>query len=484
MLSSSSPSPTSTPTIKPSSPPPSTSLPVRAIPGSYGLPLIGAVSDRLNYYWFQGPETFLKKKMESHKSTVFRTNIPPSFPFFLNVNPKMIAVLDCKAFSTLFDMDVVEKKNVLIGDFMPSTSFTGNIRVGVYLDTTEPQHAQVKSFCLDILKRSSNVWTSEFLSNINDMWGKIEKDVAVNGSASYLIPLQQSLFRFLAKCIVGADPATSPEVAENGHIMLDKWLALQLIPTQSIPVLQPLVEIFLHSFAYPFALVSGDYGKLYKFVKIQGNETVQRGITEYGLKQDEAIHNLIFVLGFNAFGGFSVFLPSLLDSLGSNNEIQEKLRMEVREVVGSSPLSFELVKKLDLVQSFVYETLRFKPPVRAQFARARKDFVLGSHDSGFEVKKGELLFGYQPFAMRDPKVFDDPETFIPDRFIEDKGKELLKYLYWSNGPQSDSPSTSNKQCAAKDYVVLTACMLVADMFQRYDSITATSSAITAIEKAK
>ncbi|KAF5189563.1 Allene oxide synthase protein [Thalictrum thalictroides] len=484
MSSSSSPSQTSTtPTTKP--PPSSTSLPVRAIPGTYGLPLIGALSDRFKYYWFQGPETFLKKKMESYKTTVFRTNIPPSFPFFLNVNPKMIAVLDCKAFSTLFDMDVVEKKNVLIGDFMPSTSFTGNIRVGVYLDTTEPQHAQVKSFCLDILKRSSNVWTSEFLSNMNDMWGKIEKDVAVNGSASYLVPLQQSLFKFLAKCIVGADPSTSPEVAENGHIMLDKWLALQLIPTQSIPVLQPLVEIFLHSFAYPFALVSGDYGKLYEFVKKQGHETVQLGITEYGLSQDEVIHNLIFVLGFNAFGGFSVFLPSLIDSLGSsNNEIQEKLRKEVRQVVGSSPLSFELVKKLDLVQSFVYETLRLKPPVRAQFARARKDFVLSTHDSGFEVKKGELLFGYQPFAMRDPKVFDEPETFIPDRFTGDKKKELLNYLYWSNGPQSDSPTISNKQCAAKDYVVLTACMLVADIFQRYDSIKATSSAITAIEKAK
>ncbi|PIA36732.1 hypothetical protein AQUCO_03200001v1 [Aquilegia coerulea] len=391
MSSSSSSSPPS-PSITsiPTPTPPSTSLPVRAIPGSYGLPLIGAISDRLKYYWFQGPETFLKKKRESHKSTVFRTNIPPSFPFFLNVNPKMIAVLDCKAFSTLFDMDVVEKKNVLIGDFMPSTSFTGNIRVGVYLDTTEPQHSQVKNFCLDILKRSSNLWTSEFLSNINDMWDKIEKDVEENGSASYLMPLQRSLFRFLVKCIVGADPASSPEVAENGHIMLDKC----------------------------------------------------------------------------------------------NNEIQEKLRKEIREIVGSSPLSFELVKKLDLVQSFVYETLRFKPPVRAQFARARKDFVLDSHDSGFQVKKGELLFGYQPFAMRDPKVFDDPETFIPERFTGEKGKELLNYLYWSNGPQTGSPSTSNKQCAAKDYVVLTSCMLIADMFQRYDSITATSSAITAIEKAK
>lgn len=134
----------STPSLTPpSSSSASVNLPVRTIPGSYGLPLIGPISDRLDYFWFQGPETFFKKRMEEHKSSVFRTNIPPTFPLFVGVNPNMIAVLDCKAFAHLFDMDLVEKKNILIGDFMPSTSFTGNMRVGVYLDTTEPLHSQV-----------------------------------------------------------------------------------------------------------------------------------------------------------------------------------------------------------------------------------------------------------------------------------------------------------------------------------------------------
>ncbi|KAK7839402.1 fatty acid hydroperoxide lyase [Quercus suber] len=38
----------------PVSPPPTT-LPLRTIPGSYGLPLLGPISDRLDYFWFQGP---------------------------------------------------------------------------------------------------------------------------------------------------------------------------------------------------------------------------------------------------------------------------------------------------------------------------------------------------------------------------------------------------------------------------------------------
>lgn len=139
---SSSSSPPSSQAISPP-PSPGTSLPLRPIPGSYGWPLLGPISDRLNYFWFQGPETFFKKRIEGYKSTVFRTNVPPSFPFFLDVNPNVIAVLDVESFSHLFDMEIVEKRNVLVGDFMPSVKFTGDLRVCAYLDTSEPKHAKV-----------------------------------------------------------------------------------------------------------------------------------------------------------------------------------------------------------------------------------------------------------------------------------------------------------------------------------------------------
>ncbi|KAJ4976178.1 hypothetical protein NE237_001284 [Protea cynaroides] len=463
-------------------------LPLKAIPGSYGLPLIGPFLDRLDYFWFQSQETFFRKRSEKYKSTVFRTNIPPAFPFFPGVNPHVIAVLDCKSFSHLFDLDLVEKKNNLIGDFMPSLRFTGNIRVGVYLDPSEPQHTQVKNFTLDILKRSSSVWIPEFISNVDVMWTTVEKDLSKNGSSNLLVPLQRFICRFFTKIIAGADTANSSEIADKGFGYLDSWLALQLIPTQKIGILQPLEEIFLHSFAFPSILVRSGYQKLYDFLKKEGREVIQRGETDFGLSEEETIHNLLFILGFNAFGGFSVFLPGLITRLGSTDEteLQNKLRKEVREKSGSTQqLSFESVREMELVQSFVYEALRYSPPVPCQYARARKDFTLTSYDASYEIKKGELLCGYQVLAMRDPKVFDDPESFKADRFTGEKGRELLKYLYWSNGPQTGSPSTSNKQCAGKDAVVLTACLFVADLLRRYDSFTCSSSlSITAVDKAK
>ena len=74
---------------------------------------------------------------------MFRTNVPPSFPLFLGVNPNVVAVLDVKSFAHLFDMEIVEKRNVLVGDFMPSVNYTGGIRTCAYLDTSEPQHPKV-----------------------------------------------------------------------------------------------------------------------------------------------------------------------------------------------------------------------------------------------------------------------------------------------------------------------------------------------------
>ncbi|XP_076929637.1 fatty acid hydroperoxide lyase, chloroplastic-like [Bidens hawaiensis] len=462
--------------------PPTSSLPVRPIPGGYGLPLLGPLADRLDYAWFQGTETFFKKRSERHSSTVFRTNVPPSFPFFL-VNPNVIAVLDVKSFAHMFDMDLVDKRNVLVGDWMPSTKFTGDRRVCAYLDPSEPQHEQIKAFAIDTLKQSSSVWIPTLTTLLDAMWDSIEPQLSA-GPVSYIIPLQKFIFAFSSLTIAGADPANSPDIAENGYIRMDRWLAVQLLPSIPINALQPLVEIFLHSFAYPFFLVSGDYNKLYEFIETEGKEVISRAETEFKLSKDDAIHNLLFILGFNAFGGFSIFFLSLLNALGTDKTgIQEKLRKEVREKSGSG-LSFRFVQELDLVQSFVYETLRLNPPVPQQYGRARKDFDLSSHDAVFKVKKGELLCGFQALVMKDPKVFDDPETFIADRFTGEKGKELLSYLFWSNGPQSGTPTVSNKQCAGKDFVTLTATLFLAHLFLRYDSVTIDGTSFTAVEKPK
>lgn len=126
-----------------------TKLPVRPIPGSYGLPFLGAIFDRFDYFYNQGRDNFFQSRINKHKSTVFRTNMPPG-PFNAS-DSRVITVLDAKSFPILFDTSKVEKRNVFTGTYMPSLDFTGGYRVCAYLDPSEEKHQQIKSFFLPSL---------------------------------------------------------------------------------------------------------------------------------------------------------------------------------------------------------------------------------------------------------------------------------------------------------------------------------------------
>ncbi|XP_051195757.1 linolenate hydroperoxide lyase, chloroplastic [Lolium perenne] len=466
--------------------------PPRPIPGGYGIPVLGPLRDRLDYFWFQGPEEFFRRRAAQHKSTVFRANIPPTFPFFLGVDPRVVAIVDTAAFTALFDNTLVDKRDCLIGPYNPSDSFTGGTRVGVYLDTEEPEHARTKAYAMELLRRSSRVWAPEFLAGVDTMLTAVESDLAAGkeGGASFLVPLQQCIFRFLCKAVTGADPAAESLVDRFGFYILDVWLGLQLVPTQKIGAIpQPLEELLLHSFPFPSIIVKPGYDILYRFIEKHGAEAVAVGVDTHGLTVKDAVNNILFVLGFNAFGGFSVFLPFLVLEIGKPDaaDLRTRLRDEVRAALQETggEVGFAAVAKgrMPLVRSTVYEVLRTRPPVPLQFGRARQDFVLRSHGGeGFAVSAGEMLCGYQPLAMRDPAVFDRPEEFVADRFVGEEGEKLLSYVYWSNGPETDDPALGNKQCAAKDAVIATACMLVAELFRRYDDFQCQGTSFTKIQK--
>uniref|UniRef100_J3L8V1 Uncharacterized protein n=1 Tax=Oryza brachyantha TaxID=4533 RepID=J3L8V1_ORYBR len=334
--------------------------------------------------------------------------------------------------------------------------FTGGTRVGVYLDTEEADHARTKAFSIDLLRRGARSWAAELRAAVDDMLVAVENDLnkapdPAAASASYLLPLQKCIFRFLCKALVGADPAADGLVDRFGPYILDVWLALQLVPTQKVGVIpQPLEELLLHSFPLPSFVVKPGYDLLYRFVEKHGAAAVSIAEEEHGISKKEAINNILFVLGFNAFGGFSVFLPFLVMEVGKagRGDLRQRLREEVRRVLGDGcDVGFAAVREMALVRSTGYEVLRMQPPVPLQFGRARQDFVLRSHGgAAYEIGQG------------------------------------LQYVYWSNGPETSEPSPGNKQCAAKEVVVATACMLVAELFRRYDDFECDGTSFTMLDK--
>nr|GMC49351.1 allene oxide synthase [Ipomoea batatas] len=119
----------------------SKNLPVREIPGGYGLPFLGPIADRYDFFYNQGADEFFRSRKEKYKSSVFRCNMPPG-PFIAK-NPKVVVLLDSVSFPILFDVSKVEKRDIFAGTYMASTKFTGGYRVLSFLYPSEPKHATI-----------------------------------------------------------------------------------------------------------------------------------------------------------------------------------------------------------------------------------------------------------------------------------------------------------------------------------------------------
>ncbi|CAK9857033.1 unnamed protein product [Sphagnum jensenii] len=446
-------------------------LPLQNIPGTFGVPYFGAIKDRLDFFWFQGIETFFKSRVEKYNSTVFRVNMPPGPPGF--PDPRVITLLDQKSFPTLFDIDRVEKRDVFVGTYMPSVSYTGGYRVLPYLDPSEERHTKLKTFCFELIKDNGRELFFEFSKALGESFLVWESSLAKSGTASFSTECVQFAFNFLIRAIVHRDPVAPGEASlgTKGGIYASLWTAPQLIPVTNIGLPQPIEQLFLHSFPLPFILVESPYNSLFKFISTYATDALAKA-NELGLNRDDATHNLLFFLSFNAFGGFNIFLPSVVKAIaGAGPKLMRELAAEVKDVLattGENKITLQALEKMALVNSVTYECFRLNPPVPYQYGRAKKDFIIESHDASYKIKNGEMLFGYQPFATRDPKVFVDPDTFVPKRFLGPEGEKLISSVFWSNGRETDEPSVGNKQCPAKDLVVTISRLFVAEMFNRYE----------------
>jgi len=280
----------------------------KPVPGSYGLPVIGAVRDRLDFYYFQGQDKYFESRIERYSSTVVRLNVPPG-PFMAK-DPRVVAVLDAKSFPVLFDMDKVEKKNLFTGTYMPSTSLTGGYRVCSYLDPSEPTHAKVKQMLFNLLLSRKDEVIPTFRSNFSSLLATVESDLAKSGKAEFNKLNDVTSFDFIGEAYFGVRPS-STDLGSGGPAKAAKWLIWQLHPLVTLGLPMILEEPLLHTFHLPPFLVKGDYKALYRYYSAAGKQALDMA-EGLGLSREEACHNLLFATTFNSYGGLKVFFPGLV----------------------------------------------------------------------------------------------------------------------------------------------------------------------------
>jgi cytochrome P450 len=105
-------------------------------------------------------------------------------------------------------------------------------------------------------------------------------------------------------------------------------------------------------------------------------------------------------------------------------EAAERIRREGETVYGDREPTAADYSGLIYTRSVIQETMRLYPPVWGLIRVATKPDVI----AGKEIKPGDrvVIFGYG--AHHNPKFWDDPEAFKPERWM-DKGKKQVKLSY-------------------------------------------------------
>jgi len=111
--------------------------------------------------------------------------------------------------------------------------------------------------------------------------------------------------------------------------------------------------------------------------------------------------------------------------LALHPEIQEKLHEEIRRVVGMSRLpSLNDRPEMPYTEAVIMEVMRYSAMVPLAVQHRTVEDV---HFHGFFIPKDTLIIPNLYCAMRDPKVWGDPDNFRPDRFLSPDGKTVVRH---------------------------------------------------------
>jgi cytochrome P450 len=150
------------------------------------------------------------------------------------------------------------------------------------------------------------------------------------------------------------------------------------------------------------------------------------------LSDDDICHELVlFILA--GHDTTSTTLTYSLWALGHHPAIQDRVFDEV-SALGDRPLTPDDVPRLGHTVRVLHEALRLCPPGAGTPRLLNKDLAV----DGYRLEAGTTAVVSFYAMHRDPKLWNDPLTFDPDRFLPErsKGRNRWQYLPFGGGPRS------------------------------------------------
>src|SRR5208282_4902729 len=119
--------------------------------------------------------------------------------------------------------------------------------------------------------------------------------------------------------------------------------------------------------------------------------------------------------------------------LSKHPEAERRLRAEIAEVCGERPPTLADLGRLTYTERVIKESMRLLPPVWSIARSAVEDDVIG----GYEIPKGSWVFTSPYVTHRDPRFWENPEGFDPDRFTPEleAARPKCAYFPFASGPR-------------------------------------------------
>jgi cytochrome P450 len=142
--------------------------------------------------------------------------------------------------------------------------------------------------------------------------------------------------------------------------------------------------------------------------------------------------------------------------LAQNPYVEAKLHAELDEVLGSRAPSMDDLARLPYTTNVITESMRLYPPAWGLARIAVEDHELG----GYPVRKGMGVAMAQWVVHRDPRWYDAPEEFRPERWEGDFAKRIPRFAYF---PFGGGP----RQCIGNSFALMEATLILATIAQKY-----------------
>jgi cytochrome P450 len=148
--------------------------------------------------------------------------------------------------------------------------------------------------------------------------------------------------------------------------------------------------------------------------------------------------------------------------LAKHPEKLSKLRDELADALpnnsGTDVPSYQQVRDLPYLRACLDEAMRLRPSLSPGLQRETP--AEGVAIDG-EWIPGNTMVSVSPFiAHRDPNVFPNPTSFVPERWLEEKSKDFSKYIL--------TFSAGGRICIGKNIAYLEQTLLVAAVVRKYD----------------